>query len=57
MRIGILKERMTGETRVAATPKSVKQLIELGFDVAVESGCGDRSSLQMNSIKQPVLKY
>ena len=33
-----------GETRVAATPKTVGQLRKLGFDVAVESGAGERAS-------------
>ncbi len=37
MRIGIPRERLTNETRVAATPKTVEQLLKLGFTVAVES--------------------
>ena len=32
------------ETRVAATPKTVEQLVALGYDVAVERGAGDRAS-------------
>ncbi|WAA12697.1 Re/Si-specific NAD(P)(+) transhydrogenase subunit alpha [Fervidibacillus halotolerans] len=44
MRIGIPKERIEGETRVAATPKSVSKLKKLGFDVAVESGAGKEAS-------------
>ena len=40
MRIGIPKEQFAGETRVAATPTTVTQLIKLGFEVAVESGAG-----------------
>ncbi|NTV89411.1 MAG: Re/Si-specific NAD(P)(+) transhydrogenase subunit alpha, partial [Clostridiales bacterium] len=44
MRIGIPRESNADETRVAATPNSVKQLKKLGFDVAVESGAGDRAS-------------
>ena len=44
MRIGIPKESFTGETRVAATPKTVGQLKKLGFDVAVESGAGELAS-------------
>ncbi|HEX5007952.1 MAG TPA: Re/Si-specific NAD(P)(+) transhydrogenase subunit alpha [Hyphomonadaceae bacterium] len=40
MRIAVLKERRAGETRVAATPESVKKLIGLGHTVAVESGAG-----------------
>ena len=44
MRIGIPKESLIGETRVAATPNTVVQLIKLGFDVAVETGAGERAS-------------
>ena len=44
MRIGIPKESITGETRVAASPKTVEQLKKLGFDVAIESGAGERAS-------------
>lgn len=44
MRIGIPKERLIHETRVAATPKTVEQLRKLGFSVAVESGAGQLAS-------------
>jgi NAD(P) transhydrogenase subunit alpha len=44
MRIGIPKEILAGESRVAATPKTIGQLRKLGFDVAVESGAGERAS-------------
>ncbi|KPV45105.1 Re/Si-specific NAD(P)(+) transhydrogenase subunit alpha [Alicyclobacillus ferrooxydans] len=44
MRIGIPKESLSGETRVAATPKTVDQLRKLGFEVAVESGAGALAS-------------
>lgn len=44
MIIGIPKESIAGETRVAATPNSVKQLKKLGFDIAVESGAGGKAS-------------
>ena len=44
MRIGIPKESITGETRVAATPATVGKLRKLGFDVAVETGAGERAS-------------
>jgi len=37
MKIGIPKEIFPGETRVAATPNSVKQLKKLGFDVLRDS--------------------
>jgi NAD(P) transhydrogenase subunit alpha len=44
MNIGIPKESQAKETRVAATPKSVAQLIKLGYTVSVESGAGDLAS-------------
>jgi NAD(P) transhydrogenase subunit alpha len=40
MRVAVLKERRSGETRVAATPETVKKYIGLGLDVAVEAGAG-----------------
>ena len=39
-RIGIVRESQPGETRVASTPATVGRLIELGYDVVVESGAG-----------------
>jgi NAD(P) transhydrogenase subunit alpha len=44
MRIAILKERQPGETRVAATPETVKKIIALGHSVTVESGAGHSAS-------------
>ena len=40
MKLAVPKETATGETRVAATPESVKKFKSLGLDVAVESGAG-----------------
>ncbi len=40
MKIAIPKERRPNETRVAATPETVKKLTALGFDVVIESGAG-----------------
>ena len=40
MKIAVVRERDPRETRVAATPDSVKRLAALGFAVAVESGAG-----------------
>ena len=45
MRIGIPLEVAPGENRVAATPRTVTQLIGLGYDVLVESGAGARAAL------------
>ena len=44
MQIGIVKEQLPGETRVAATPTSVEQLIKLGFTVVIESAAGAAAS-------------
>ena len=40
MRIGVPKESRPGETRVAATPKTVSQMVGLGYEVVVEAGAG-----------------
>ncbi|MGE4045215.1 MAG: Re/Si-specific NAD(P)(+) transhydrogenase subunit alpha [Acetobacteraceae bacterium] len=45
MRLAVLKERRSGETRVAATPETVKRLIGLGLTVAVETGAGAAASI------------
>src|SRR5674476_150711 len=44
VRIGVPKETRPGETRVAATPKTVAQLVALGHGVLLESGAGALSS-------------
>jgi NAD(P) transhydrogenase subunit alpha len=43
MKLAVLKERRAGETRVAATPETVKKLKGLGLDVTVESGAGEKA--------------
>lgn len=45
MKIAILKERASGETRVAATPETVKKFAALGCTVAVEAGAGVIASI------------
>jgi NAD(P) transhydrogenase subunit alpha len=44
VRIGVVRESKPGETRVAATPKTVEQLKALGYDVVLESGAGAQAS-------------
>ncbi|MDT0203399.1 Re/Si-specific NAD(P)(+) transhydrogenase subunit alpha [Nocardioides sp. AE5] len=44
MIIGVIKEAQAGETRVAATPATVTQLLKLGYEVVIESGAGELSS-------------
>jgi len=49
MLIGIPKERLPNESRVAATPKTVEQLIKLGFSVTLEHDAGKRASFDDES--------
>ena len=44
MIIGVVKESRPGETRVAATPATVAQLLKLGYDVVVDKDAGVASS-------------
>ncbi|PTW59626.1 NAD(P) transhydrogenase subunit alpha [Breoghania corrubedonensis] len=45
MKIGVPLERDAVETRVAATPDTVKKYIALGFEVQVEKGAGKASRI------------
>jgi NAD(P) transhydrogenase subunit alpha len=38
--IGVVRESAPGETRVAATPSTVEQLVKLGYEVVVEPDAG-----------------
>ncbi len=40
MQIGIPKEILAEEKRVAATPQTIKKYLDMGFDVAVEASAG-----------------
>lgn len=44
-RIAVLKEQAPGENRVSATPETVKKLIALGAQVAVEAGAGAAAAI------------
>ncbi|KAK0341407.1 hypothetical protein LTR94_026466, partial [Friedmanniomyces endolithicus] len=44
MKIAVLKEGAAGESRVAATPETVKKFVALGAQVAVEAGAGAGAS-------------
>jgi NAD(P) transhydrogenase subunit alpha len=44
VRVAVTQERHADETRVAATPETVKKLIAAGFEVVVESGAGAAAS-------------
>jgi NAD(P) transhydrogenase subunit alpha len=43
--IAVTKETRAGETRVAATPETVKKLMGLGYKVTVETGAGLAASI------------
>ncbi|HEX4260550.1 MAG TPA: Re/Si-specific NAD(P)(+) transhydrogenase subunit alpha [Acetobacteraceae bacterium] len=45
MRLAVLKERRPAETRVAATPETVRKLIGLGLTVAVEASAGAHAAI------------
>ncbi|HTI31703.1 MAG TPA: NAD(P)(+) transhydrogenase (Re/Si-specific) subunit alpha, partial [Sphingomonas sp.] len=45
MKIAVLRETAPGERRVAATPETVKKLIALGANVAVERGAGGLANI------------
>ncbi|MDM8359414.1 NAD(P)(+) transhydrogenase (Re/Si-specific) subunit alpha, partial [Pandoraea communis] len=45
MRIGIPAETLAGESRVAATPETVKKLVASGHQVVIGRGAGDTASV------------
>jgi NAD(P) transhydrogenase subunit alpha len=45
LKLAVPKERAPGETRVAATPESVKKLKSLGLEVIVETGAGEHARI------------
>jgi NAD(P) transhydrogenase subunit alpha len=45
MRIGIPAETRAGETRVAATPETVKKMLAAGHQVLVQQGAGENASI------------
>ena len=45
MKLAVPKEIWPGERRVAVTPDTVKKLIGLGFDVAIEAGAGINAAI------------
>lgn len=51
MRIGVPKELLAGETRIAASPSSVTQIRKLGFDVSVESSAGEKANFPDSEFK------
>lgn len=46
MLIGVPRELLDNETRVAATPKTTQQILKLGFEVIVEQNAGFKASFE-----------
>lgn len=54
MIIGVVREALPGESRVAATPATVKLLLGLGYDVVVDPAAGLASSFtSWKPVSQP----
>ncbi|MDO5624506.1 MAG: NAD(P) transhydrogenase subunit alpha [Pseudomonadota bacterium] len=51
MRIGVPAETAAGETRVAATPETVKKLVAQGHQVLVQSGAGLQASVTDDALR------
>ena len=51
MKISIPTEITADETRVAATPQSVKELIKAGYEVNIETGAGSSSFISDDNFK------
>ena len=51
MKISVPKETIHGETRVAATPQSVKELIKAGYKVNIETCAGTSSFISDDDFK------
>ena len=45
MKIAVLREAAADESRVAATPETVKKFVALGAQMAVETGAGQRAAI------------
>ena len=56
MIMGIPKEIMSEENRVAALPETVEKYKKLGFDVIVETRAGSGAFTMMKLTKKPVRK-
>ena len=53
MKVAVTAETDGGESRVAATPETVKKIIALGADVAVEPGAGKNPAFSTRTMPRP----
>jgi len=52
MKIGVPREIHEGEKRVATTPEVARELLKLGFDVAVEAGAGKAANFSDDAYRE-----
>lgn len=52
LRLAVLKETTQGETRVAITPKSIKKLNDLGFELVIEADAGNAAAFSDSMYKE-----
>ena len=52
MKIGIPKEIHPGEKRVAMTPEVAEKIIQLGFQISIESGAGQQANISDEAYKE-----
>ncbi|MFT5722170.1 MAG: NAD(P) transhydrogenase subunit alpha [Motiliproteus sp.] len=52
MKIGVPKEIHGGEKRVATTPVLIKQLLQMGYEVAIEAGAGKAAKFLDEAYRQ-----
>lgn len=52
MKVAIIRERMEGETRVAASPDSVKKMVSAGFSVSIEAGAGETAGVSDTAFEE-----
>jgi NAD(P) transhydrogenase subunit alpha len=52
MRIGVPRETLAGERRVALVPESCKKLIQTGYAIVVESGAGDEAGFPDSAYRE-----
>ena len=57
MIISVPKETNLNETRVAATPQSVKELIKAGYKVKIQTGAGSKSFISDAAYKEVSLDF
>jgi NAD(P) transhydrogenase subunit alpha len=52
MKVGVPRERASGERRVALVPEVMSRLVDSGFEIAVERGAGEEAAFPDNTFEQ-----